>query len=320
MHFTKKRALTHPRSFCYFTTYIDAAIDAYENQFISTRGLRNVMEEAVFDFNYINTADWKAAEESSLGVNVQESSLSSTTSSKWRLRKEEGEVEDEGRRSFSTGPNDEDSGVTSETQTDSSHTKSLSSTVLASRTRTNRYCENDKWRRKTSVTRVFNPESKIDARIRELNSSLRRGNKFLQMSKYSSVPLLKFKQRYPRGSLVKSMYGMGVVKRFRENDGIYEVIIQWDSTGSMAPCSLFLQGSAIKSVPLTLHVKRQVRRFRSSASQVQVSLPSAVPKRLTYRGTNQIRKTKRVLAFTAIEVVPQQFQLVQQLKHPQIQR
>ena len=70
---------------------------------------------------------------------------------------------------------------------------------------------------------------------------------------------------------------MGVVQRFRDNDGIYEVMVQWDATGTMPTCTMYLQGSAIKSVPLTLNVKRQVRRFRSSASKVRVTLPSAVP-------------------------------------------
>ncbi len=256
--------------FCYFTTYVDAAIDAYEHHFISTRGLKNVMDEAVRDFHYIGMSDWKAAEESSLRLKVRESSHSSAAMSRWR-RKKEKEREEE---SVSAAIRSE-SDIASDTGSDSSNTKTPSTTGL----RTNRHNNNaDKWRQKSTIVQVYNPESKIDARIRELNNSLRRANKFLETGKYGTVALLTYKQRYPRGSLVKSAYGMGVVQRFRGNDGIYEVIVQWDATGSTQPCTLFLQGSAIKSVPLTLHVRRQVRRFRSSASQVQVSLPSAVPK------------------------------------------
>ena len=257
--------------FYYFTTYVDAAIDAYEHQFISTRGLRNVMVEAVRDFHYIGKADWKAAEESSLRVKaVRDSSHSSRALSKWRRKKEEEKEKERELRG--------DDDVASESGSESSNSKSITgSTTTSAMTTTKKQHDADKWRRKTTIVQVFNPESKVDARIRELNNSLRRANNFLENSQYSPVELLKFQCRYPRGSLVKSIYGMGVVQRFRDNDGIYEVMVQWDATGTMPPCTMYLQGSAIKSVPLTLNVKRQVRRFRSSASKVQVTLPSAVP-------------------------------------------
>jgi hypothetical protein len=38
---------------CYFTTYVDAAIDAYEHKLIRLSGLRRIAEEAVFDFERI---------------------------------------------------------------------------------------------------------------------------------------------------------------------------------------------------------------------------------------------------------------------------
>eukprot|EP00595_Chromulina_sp_UTEXLB2642_P002662 CAMPEP_0196763812 /NCGR_PEP_ID=MMETSP1095-20130614/4828_1 /TAXON_ID=96789 ORGANISM="Chromulina nebulosa, Strain UTEXLB2642" /NCGR_SAMPLE_ID=MMETSP1095 /ASSEMBLY_ACC=CAM_ASM_000446 /LENGTH=754 /DNA_ID=CAMNT_0042117865 /DNA_START=259 /DNA_END=2520 /DNA_ORIENTATION=+ len=51
---------------CYFKTYIDAAIDAYEHNLIKLSGLRSVMIEAVADFKAIPLSDWMKVSNGSL--------------------------------------------------------------------------------------------------------------------------------------------------------------------------------------------------------------------------------------------------------------
>lgn len=43
---------------CYFSTYIDAAIDAYNHRLIRLTGLRRIMEESVKDFSKISKEQW----------------------------------------------------------------------------------------------------------------------------------------------------------------------------------------------------------------------------------------------------------------------
>ena len=137
------------------------------------------MVEAVRDFHYIGKADWKAAEESSLRVKaVRDSSHSSRALSKWRRKKEEEKEKERELRG--------DDDVASESGSESSNSKSITgSTTTSAMTTTKKQHDADKWRRKTTIVQVFNPESKVDARIRELNNSLRRANNFLENTQYS---------------------------------------------------------------------------------------------------------------------------------------
>jgi hypothetical protein len=64
-----------------------------------------------------------------------------------------------------------------------------------------------------------------EARLSELNSALRRANLTLIRNGLIPVPLIKFAQIFPTNSPVSTMYGMGIVTKFRSSDGISDVII-----------------------------------------------------------------------------------------------
>eukprot|EP00598_Pedospumella_elongata_P009918 CAMPEP_0185006840 /NCGR_PEP_ID=MMETSP1098-20130426/85668_1 /TAXON_ID=89044 /ORGANISM="Spumella elongata, Strain CCAP 955/1" /LENGTH=856 /DNA_ID=CAMNT_0027535075 /DNA_START=328 /DNA_END=2895 /DNA_ORIENTATION=+ len=55
----------HDPRMCYFGTYIDAAIDAYQHKLIRASGLRKIMEESCRDFLYIPQTAWLPTHKSS---------------------------------------------------------------------------------------------------------------------------------------------------------------------------------------------------------------------------------------------------------------
>eukprot|EP00606_Chrysophyceae_sp_TOSAG23-5_P000151 GSChrysophyteH2.ASY1.ANO1.676.1 assembled CDS len=144
LHLETKKS-THNK-ICYFTNYIEAAIDAYKCKLIKLNGLRRIMVETLYDFALIPKEAWASTQDT------------------------------------------------------------------------------------------------VDARMRELNSSLYEANKILAKNNVNLVKLMRFRCRFPNGSLVKTFMGTGVVTRFRDSDGIYEVLIQWDKSGIQPPVKAFLQG------------------------------------------------------------------------------
>jgi hypothetical protein len=249
--------------FFYFNTYVDAAIDAYAHKYIGLGGLKSIMEEALADFHFITPEQWKAAEESSLSVKVNKMSRTITRST----------VPKPVTSSVVTGATDTIDDKGSETGSESSSQMTGGSRQLGAGIHSSRQIHHQ-----TTIVQVFNPELKVDARIREMNASMAKANLILIDEGLSPVELLRFRQRFSVGSVVRTLYGLGVVVRFRNMDGLYEIIVQWDASGMAAPTKMYLQGSSIKPVPLTLNPSMTVRRFRSSASSVQVSIPSAVRK------------------------------------------
>ena len=270
------RTVSCTSKFFYFSTYVDAAVDAYEHKFIGLNGLRAVMQEAVHDFQFIKLEQWKAAEESSLSVKVNttaaaSSSSSSSSSSRSRgmslstriYRSTSSAVSSRMvRASIAVSTTKGTSGnvdMIDDKESDSSESSSQANFGKS------KYAHQY---RRTTIVQVFNPELKIDGRIREMNTSLMKANAILVREKLESVPLLRFRKRFARGSVVRTLYGNGVVQSFRDHDGIYEIIMQWDATGVMKPVRMYLQGSSIKPAPLTLNPSVHVRRFRASASSV----------------------------------------------------
>lgn len=134
-----------------------------------------------------------------------------------------------------------------------------------------------KKKEKARIIPVYNPELKVDARMRELNLSLYRANKLLSSEGISPVKLMRFTCRFAVGSLVRTFIGTGVVTRFRSNDGVYEVLLQWDATGIKPPVKAFLQGSAMKLVPPPLNPSSHVRRFRGAAQPVVLRSAVTIP-------------------------------------------
>ena len=109
----------------------------------------------------------------------------------------------------------------------------------------------DKQRRKHAKSRLFKPESNRDQQLRGLNRSLAKGNVVLSHEGFAPVRLLKFTPRCALGLPVATMFGSGIVTRFRPSDGIYEVLIQWDTTGRQSPIKAYLTATALLSTPST---------------------------------------------------------------------
>ena len=215
---------------CYFTNYIEAAIDAYANKLIRLSGLRRIASEAVTDFGLISAEAWAGAQATGLVVTTS----SSVTESEKRVFDANGSAKD----------------VKTSKHLGHEHPKLIP---------------------------VYNPELKVDARMRELNLSLYRANKLLVAEGMSSVKLMRFPCRFQVGSLVRTVMGNGVVTRFRGLDGVYEVLLQWDATGRKAPVKAFLQGSAIKLIPAPLNPSSHVRRFRGSAPPIVLRSAVSTP-------------------------------------------
>jgi hypothetical protein len=208
---------------CYFTDYIHAAMDAYNNKLIKLNGLRRIMEEAIHDFHHIPLESWAT-------------------------------TQDTGFAAASSAPM-----VLSENEKREQTTKRKS-------------------KRNASITgTVHNQELKIDARMRELNLSIYQANKVLIKEGLSPVKLMRFKSRFLNGSLVKTFMGNGVVTRFRDSDGVYEVLLQWDCTGLKPPIKAFFQGSAMKNIPPPLNPSSTVRRFRGIAQPVVLRSAVIIP-------------------------------------------
>lgn len=158
----KQKILTNNCPFvCYFTTYVDAAIDAYEHKLIRLSGLRRIAEEAVLDFERI---PWDL-----FGHNTQTTDLGTKKQNRLTPKREK--------------------------------------------------------RRHSSQLQVHLKESfrKRYMRLLELNHSLVAANAILVKNGLKPVQLLRFQCLFPRGTLVNTLMGLGVVDKFRYHDGIYEV-------------------------------------------------------------------------------------------------
>jgi hypothetical protein len=80
-----------------------------------------------------------------------------------------------------------------------------------------------------AATDMVNAERKRELRMREINKDIDRGNVELQKLGMELVNLLEFPCRYNVGTSVSTIFGEGIVTNFRSWDGIYEIVIGWDS-------------------------------------------------------------------------------------------
>lgn len=69
-------------------------------------------------------------------------------------------------------------------------------------------------------------DSRREARLIEINSSIYRANDLLARGGLCPVKLLRFPQMFRSGCLVHTPLGLGVVERFRPSDGTYVVMLQ----------------------------------------------------------------------------------------------
>lgn len=67
------------KNVCYFTTYIDAAVDAYKKELIRASGLHKIILEAINDFEMISQDAWMFADSEENVASVPQSTPKSTT-------------------------------------------------------------------------------------------------------------------------------------------------------------------------------------------------------------------------------------------------
>lgn len=97
-----------------------------------------------------------------------------------------------------------------------------------------------------------------ESRRQELRAAVVRANTVLKQEGASPVPLPPLPPLYPRGTPVRTAFGGGVVDRFRQSDGMYEVLLQWDGTGTSAPVKSYLTQASLSSVVRPLHPQAPV--------------------------------------------------------------
>jgi hypothetical protein len=243
---------TRNKHICYFLTYIDAAIDAYEQKLIRISGLRRVMEAAKADFLYISTDQWA------------KKGASSSTNSKHTAG---GSAETENRLTMTTSTSSE---AVNEGENDNSMPSSSgnSSTVSSSSTRSSASAKTVslrspaparphwKWRLSTifstsppntnspasNKSRVEDGLTKRFVRLMELNHAISRGNNILASQKLESVSALPYPQHLHPGDRVKTDFGSGLVKGFRKEDGIYTIEV---SMGEAGKITMHIFGAAV---------------------------------------------------------------------------
>ena len=279
----RRRRLNEEQKMCYFVTYIDAALDAHAHDLIRTIGLRNVMAEAMIDFDKISAQQWGVDEEKVAAVRKDHRGVARGQGSGGRIIEPVGlylrqklAASPSAMSSLSGGPAlpapSRVGGASAARRESAPASTTVPLTV-------------------SSVWLCFG-EPRREMRIRELNLSLQRGNEVLLKAGLQPVPL--YDRKFVVGCRLRTEYGVGVVTRVRKaaprgaSQGSYygatfEVLIQWDATGCGRPVKLFLQDSSVVSLPtITLPLREEVTKFfrtgiaASKKPANQVLLPSAV--------------------------------------------
>lgn len=226
------RSRSNP-SICYFTTYIEAALDAYAHGLIRLHGLRAVVADAKADFQSISDAAWASAEgAAAIEAELKAKQLLSAIRLHARSEKHSNAERGDGKKKISDGLTD-----------GASYDEVMSK--LPSRKKGAR----------DPFKGAHSPGWKRELRLRELNTAIEKVNTtlatLLRASRAikSAVPLsqanyassaispehlaairpLMIPCRYRVGSVVMTAYGLGIVQWFRPQDGIYIVLVHWGS-------------------------------------------------------------------------------------------
>ena len=154
---------------------------------------------------------------------------------------------------------------------------SSSGSSLTQSARESRRSSNSLRRRNHAKSRLFGEDSNREKRVRELNRSLVKGNAVLAAGGFGSVRLLKFTARFAAGSPVVTLLGTGIVTRFRPTDGMYEVSLQWDSSGEMPPIKAYLTGAALLSSVPPFLITSATAGGSVATSSASVKSPKIVP-------------------------------------------
>jgi len=131
-------------------------------------------------------------------------------------------------------------------------------------------------------------EPKKDCRTRELNTSITKGNTILAANGLPPVALIRYKIRFPIGSVVKTQLGLGIISKFRDEDGFYEVLFQWDETGVKKQCKAYLQGHTLS--PGQVSTNRETLFARKDVAIKNVLIePVFLPQKAKY---DEISRTR----------------------------
>lgn len=211
---------------CYFNTYIDAAIDAYQHKLISIQGLRNIMKESISDFESIHIELWTLNEkkdiQSTEKIKAKKINKSSFFSSIFRI--------------FSNSPNSstsEEIDIKSDEYNIDDNLNELSKKI-----------DIKKIDEKKNDLKNDRGAQKRDTRLLALNNSIENGNIILIKNNLIPIPIIqRYINRYEIGKGVITKYGRGTIINFNGNNGIYEIHLQWDNQSS--PIKAYLQENGI---------------------------------------------------------------------------
>ena len=240
---------------CYFCTYIDAALDAYKHGLIRLHGLRKVVEEAKAEFLEISMILWEKTEDAS-AIFEEEKRISEETFALNNLRRKATSSKSAKDKNFSRNSNPDGMIVTVPVQIKSnsldnnSHADETKALVISPPPQV---APIERVMKRTSVLRKTYKGTMIsgwkkERRIMELNRAiiavnnelaarkqlggLDRNGAAIPKSLLTPMSQLKIPCRYPVGKAVLTEYGVGIVNRFRTQDGIYEVLVHWGDNGN----------------------------------------------------------------------------------------
>lgn len=213
---------------CYFNTYVDAAIDAFSHKLIRLAGLRRIMEEAKQDFIFIRDDLWMkkspppqaapapgrvsdnlvkdgALAEAPLVASSSPASAPSTPSR--NLPAKGLAVPDKGKEK----PPKQGALWKVKMQSDRRpRKKSAFSTGTTS----------------SEPKVAYEGLIKKFHRVQELNKSIERGNLVLQSHGLDHISLLPYPQVVGCGEIIVTDFGLGMVRGFRVDDGMYSIEVQ----------------------------------------------------------------------------------------------
>lgn len=230
----------HDSRVCYFLTYVDAAIDAFEHNLIRLSSLRRIMLEAVKDFLSISAAHWAISAKfnnthaitaaASLPVvkihrrilSSREKALKHSGSAKRRPSHLNNLISPLRIKAFAYSS---DSGSRAHTSRDSG--SEVSDAAAAAPLISNSTPSEQSL---GAGSRASEEEAhfKRELRARELNRALERANEILTRQSaggVETVQLIPYSQVYVLGQRVKTDFGEGIIESFREVDGIYTIAI-----------------------------------------------------------------------------------------------
>lgn len=200
------------RRVCYFVTYIDAAIDAYNNKLIRIGGLQKVMMEALRDFNDISDDQWSPIV---VGRDRSQSSTPPPPPSPMRpLKGASPEVESS---NSSSAP--------------ASNYGSYFGWKLSTLLRLPRSTPGSKSLPKgkqaaAEPSKLVVGLLKKFLRVEEHNRALELGNSILLKHSLEPIPLLQYPQILPVGSVISTDFGPGRIQSFRPADGVFTVQVE----------------------------------------------------------------------------------------------